>query len=197
MSVNRVMTLFIVLTMTIPIGQQFGDPIFTQKASHDFWLEPLSHKSFPITIMSNSTMSGEFKILVDGDQYTGDQQKYDLWPIVQGIILMVFLDSEYQNWLEDQNATAVLTRNGYPALSWNTGVIEAGDYQVVYSNDAITRKRIQGQIMVSNELSQLLDYIFIPSSVFLVVTIIVILINLYRRRRAQTKPVRKRKRTAA
>ncbi len=196
MSVNRLMVLFIALTVMIPIGRQLDAPIITQKMSYDFWLNPLSFKSFPLSCAKGTIVSGDYVILIDGDYYEGDQQKYDLWPAVQGIILMIFQDAEYQKWIHGDNFTTVLTKSGYPQLSWSATVFEDGQYQIVYSNDAITRKRIQGQITISNDLSQAFDYLFIPSSVIIVISIFLIIIVFLRKRKVSSFD-RKRKRAAA
>jgi hypothetical protein len=150
--------LFTLVLSMVPVNA----PVHTQKITHDFWLEQFSFKSFPIVCQAGDSLHGSFLILVDGDQYQGDQQKYDIWPAVQGLTLMVFQNSEYLKWLNETDASSVLMKKGYSELSWNLKILESDIYYIVYQNDAITRKRIQGSIVIGNEVSQSIDYLLLP-----------------------------------
>ena len=150
--------LFTLILSMVPVNT----PVHTQKITHDFWLEQFSFKSFSMVCQTGDSLRGSFLILVDGDQYQGDQQKYDIWPAVQGLTLMVFQNSEYLKWLNETNASSILMKKGYSELSWNVKIPESDIYYVVYKNDAITRKRIQGNIVIGNEVSQFVDYLLLP-----------------------------------
>jgi hypothetical protein len=154
-------------------------PVHTQQIAHDFWLEQFSFKSFSMVCQEGATLQGHFLILVDGDQFENDQQKYDIWPAVQGLTLMVFKSSEYLMWLNETDASSVFIRKGYSELTWNLKILESDIYYIVYKNDAITRKRIQGSIAIGNDVSQSIDYLLLPLSliVFGVVCISLFLWN--------------------
>ena len=176
MSSNQ--NVLILLTMILMIGN--GTPsIITSKTTYDFWVDPLSYYEIAIDCPIDSSLSGNFRILVDGDQYEGDQQKYDLWPAVQKISLMIFQDMEYYQWISELNSTPIYSKNDYSQLSWNIAIREPGRYHIVFVNDAITRKRIQCQIFISNDALTVLQYLLILGSILVA---FILLIVYYRKR---------------
>ena len=181
--------LFTLILSMVPVNT----PVHTQQITHDFWLEQFSFKSFSMGCQAGDYLQGSFLILVDGDQFENDQQKYDIWPAVQGLTLIVFQASEYLNWLNETDASSVFMRKGYSELSWNLKILESDIYYIVYKNDAITRKRIQGSIAIGSGVSQSVDYILFPLglSVFGVVCVSLFWWNWKHRQLSNQKERRK------
>ncbi len=113
--------------------------------THDILLDAVSWKSFPIRCIAGDTLSGEFRLSSNGDLFIGDQTKYDNW-LLTGITILVLDESNYVLWINDQPAYPLYERDGVVELSWTVQIPSDGIWYVVYLNDSIFMKQVEGSI---------------------------------------------------
>jgi hypothetical protein len=139
-------------------------------AKHDIVIEAVSWKSFPITCSAGDTLSGEFRLVNNGDLFPGDQTKYDNW-LLGGIDFLILDDENYDLWVEESIVTSIFEKHSLTELEWSIEIPHNGIWYVVYSNDSIFIKQIIGSIIRSghNEfLIQLIGLIGVASLLTLV-----------------------------
>jgi len=114
-------------------------------ATHDFLLEAVSWESIPISCLAGDTLSGEFSLTNNGNLFIGDQTKYDNW-LLNGIDFLIIDAENYELWKDDISATSLFERNGVVELSWSIEIPDDGIWYIIYDNDSIFMKQVEGDI---------------------------------------------------
>jgi hypothetical protein len=114
-------------------------------ATHDFLLEAVSWESIPINCLTADSLSGEFSLTSNGDLFMGDQTKYDNW-LLDGIDFLILDAPNYELWMDDISATSIYERKGVVELSWSIEIPSEGTWYIIYYNDSIFMKRVEGNI---------------------------------------------------
>jgi len=114
-------------------------------ATHDFLLEAVSWESIPISCLAGDTLSGEFTLTNDGDLFIGDQTKYDNW-LLGGIDFLIIDATNYEFLMDDLSATSLYERKSVVKLSWSIEIPSEGIWYIVYYNDSIFMKQVEGNI---------------------------------------------------
>ena len=117
-------------------------------ATHEIVIDAHSSKSFSINCYAGDTLSGEFVIVHNGELFPGDQTEYDNW-LLGGIDFFVFDEENYSLWVEGSSATPLLERPGLQELTWSIEIPYNDVWYVVYSNDNLFMKEIEGSIIRS------------------------------------------------
>jgi len=136
------------------------------QATQEFTINAHSWKSFSFHCKIGDTLSGEFRIEKNTELFPGDQTEYDNW-LLSGIDFFVFDDENYSSWIEGSSTTPLLTRPGIRELTWSVDIPYNDVWYVVYFNDSIFMKEIEGSIVRSGVYDQL-----IPLLAFLGVALI-------------------------
>ena len=146
---NRYILIILVLLMvTIPVvdaRNQSSDYSLIALVTHDIVIEAISWTSFPIFCLEGDTLSGEFQLTSDGDLFPGDQTKYDNW-LLGGVDFFILDDENYDLWVEESTAGPIFERESLIELEWSIEIPSSGTWYVVYSNDSIFMKQIEGSI---------------------------------------------------
>ena len=131
-------------TTSFSMDTQHMNPLST----HNFWIGPLSSKIYQFHCEAGDTLDGAFTVTLDGDQYRGDQQKYDHWVGWGGGVDFYILDQiEYSSWSEEENFTAAFVMSDVTTLSWSFDISRSGEWYVVYDNDSsVYGKQVEGSI---------------------------------------------------
>lgn len=108
-------------------------------------LDAVSWKEFPIMCKRGDTLSGEFLLTRDGDLFIGDQTKYDNW-LLGGIDFLILDEENYNNWVDGNSTTSIFERETVVKLTWSVEIPKDGLWYVVYINDSIYMKQIEGSI---------------------------------------------------
>jgi hypothetical protein len=122
-------------------------------ATHDIVIDAYDWESFSIRCHVGDTLSGEFVITKNTELFPGDQTEYDNW-LLDGIDFFVFDEENYSIWVEGSEATPLLERIDFRELTWNLDIPHNGVWYVVYSNDSIFMKEIEGSIVRSGHNDQ-------------------------------------------
>ena len=134
-------------------------------ATHDIVIEAVSWRSFPISCAAGDTLSGEFRIVSNGDLFPGDETKYDNW-LLGGIDFLILDEDNYDLWVDDSVVSPIFEGDSLVKLTWNIEIPSNGVWYVVYSNDSIFMKEIEGSIIRSGPndiLIQLIGLIGVAS----------------------------------
>ncbi len=123
-------------------------------SKHDIVIDAVSWISFPITCATGDTLSGEFKIVNNGELFPGDQTEYDNWPL-DGIDFFVFCEENYILWVEGLTAISLLEGSNLNQLTWSVEIPYNDEWYVVYSNDSIYMAEIEGSIIRTGQSDQI------------------------------------------
>lgn len=143
--------LFIVLIISLfIIGRvDAGDQEFSHQvqslSTHDIIMDASSWTSFPVFCQSGDTLSGEFIVKKDGELYPGDQTEYDL-SLLTGIDFLIIDEENYELWIEDNPAMPIFDMKTLVQLTWSIEVPHEGFWYIVYVNDTVYMKQIEGSI---------------------------------------------------
>jgi len=170
---KRTVLVILILSMFIAAGvdAREHDPTLLPQvlAAHDVVIDAVSWRSFPITCVAGDTLSGEFSIVSNGDLFPGDQTKYDNW-LLGGIDFLILDKVNYDLWVNESVATPLFEGHSLVKLAWSIEIPYNGVWHVVYSNDSIFMKQVEGSIIRSGPndfLIQLIGLIGAASSLTL------------------------------
>jgi hypothetical protein len=114
-------------------------------ASQSILLDAVSWKEFPILCKTGDTLSGEFLLTQDGDLFIGDQTKYDNW-LLGGIDFLILDKENYSLWVGGNSTIPLFERETVVKLTWSVEIPKDGLWYVVYVNDSIYMKQVEGSI---------------------------------------------------
>lgn len=171
---KRTVLVVLVLSMFIVTGADARERELTLSsqalATHDVVVDAVSWRSFPITCAAGDTLSGEFTLISEGTLFPGDQTVYDNW-LLGGIDFLIFDESNYNLWTEDMSATPLFELQTLVKLSWSVEIPYEGVWYVVYFNDSVFIKQIEGSIIHSGSIDLLVPLIgIIGAAVFLAIS---------------------------
>ncbi|MHA2211351.1 MAG: hypothetical protein ACXABV_19520, partial [Candidatus Thorarchaeota archaeon] len=102
--------------------------------------------AFPVYCKSGNTLYGEFVVKHDGELYPGDQTEYDL-SLLTGIDFLILDEENYDLWIQEESATPIFEMKTLVQLTWSVEIPHEGIWYIVYVNDTIYMKRIEGSII--------------------------------------------------
>ena len=153
--------IFVIWMFIIPVAdarEQTPNLELSASETHDFVIEAVSWKSFPIACSSGDRLSGEFRLVSNGDLFPGDQTKYDNW-LLEGIDFLILDEENYSLWIENSLFIPIFERDSFTELEWSIEIPYNGVWYVIYSNDSIFMKQIQGSIIHSRPNDILIEMI--------------------------------------
>lgn len=144
------LTLMILMFMTPVVDATEQTSVLAPQAlaTHEIVIDAHSWKSFPIQCHEGDTLSGNFIIEKNTELFPGDQTEYDNW-LLDGIDFFVFDEENYISWAEGSLATPILEKPDLEQLTWSIEIPHNDVWYVVYSNDSIFMKEIEGNIVHS------------------------------------------------
>lgn len=169
-SVLITLILLMFITPVVDAREQNPNRKPQMSATHDIVIEAVSWKSFPISCSMGDTLSGEFRIVSNGDLFPGDETKYDNW-LLGGIDFLILDEDNYDLWVDDSAVTPIFQGHSLVKLTWSIEIPYNGVWYVVYSNDSIFMKQIEGSIIRSgpnDSLIQLIGLIGVASFLALI-----------------------------
>ncbi len=122
----------------------------------------MSWKAFEVYCVEGDTLSGSFKITRDGDLFIGDQTKYDNW-LSGGIDFLIMNEETFYSWSQGLSIDAGYERKGIAELTWSYDVPSTGKWYVVYFNDSIYIKRIEGSVSLASPSNPTVPLILLAS----------------------------------
>jgi len=137
-------------------------------SSHEIILDAISWKAFPLQCAAGNTLSGEFILTNNGDIFVGDQTKYDNW-LLTGIDFLILDASNYDLWVNGLSASPLFEMKNVYELAWSVETPSDGLWYVIYFNDSIFIKQVDGIIhhTTQNSLSFALIVLGVISLAFL------------------------------
>ncbi len=149
---NRYVLIIVVLLMFItPVtdAREHNQILKPQPlVTHDIIMDASSWTPFPVFCRSGDTLSGEFVVKKDGELYPGDQTEYDL-SLLTGIDFLILDEANYDRWIQDDTATPIFEMKTLVQLTWSIEVPHEGMWYILYVNDTIYMKQIEGSIFHS------------------------------------------------
>lgn len=141
----------------------------TPLATHNIVIDAHSWTSFSIVCAAGDILSGEFKLLNEGELFPGDQTEYDNW-LLGGIDFLVMDEANFSLWKDESTATPILVRHTLVELSWSIEIPYSGEWHIIYLNDSIFMKELKGSINHISQSGSILVFglIVLPSCVSLV-----------------------------
>ena len=118
---------------------------FKSNSSHEIILDALSWKAFPLQCAAGATLSGEFILTNNGDIFVGDQTKYDNW-LLTGIDFLILDESNYDLWINGLSISPLFEMKTVYELTWSVETPSDGLWYVIYFNDSIFIKQVDGII---------------------------------------------------
>ncbi len=171
---KRTVLVILILSMfiTTRVDVREREPTLSPQAlaAHDVVIDAVSWRSFPITCAAGDTLSGEFRIVSNGDLFPGDQTKYDNW-LLKGIDFLILDEFNYDLWVDESIVTPIFEGHSLVKLTWNIEIPYNGVWHVIYSNNSIFMKQIEGSIIQSGPndvLIQLIGLIGVSSFLTLI-----------------------------
>ena len=117
----------------------------TLNSAHEITLEALGWEVTAISCLAGDSLSGEFTLTSNGDLFIGDQTKYDNW-LLDGIDFLILDATNYALWKDDLAVTSLYEREGVFELQWAIEVPSEGIWYIIYYNDSIFMKTVEGNI---------------------------------------------------
>lgn len=139
------LALIFLLVTNVAAGYNLETSSERPLAIHNFLLESVSWKSIPISCLAGDTLSGEFTLTSNGDLFIGDQTKYDNW-LLDGIDFLIIDSAGYELWIDKLSTTSLYERKGVFELSWSVEIPSEGIWYIIYYNDSIFMKQVEGSI---------------------------------------------------
>ena len=117
-------------------------------STHDIIMNARSWTPFPVFCQSGDTLSGEFVVKKDGELYPGDQTEYDL-SLLTGIDFLILDEANYDRWIQDDSITPIFEMKTLVQLTWSVEIPHEGLWYIIYVNDTVYMKQIEGSIVHS------------------------------------------------
>jgi hypothetical protein len=147
---KRIVFTVLIVSLFIVTGVDAGEQDLNRQllalSTHDITMDANSYQSFSAYCQSGITLSGEFVVKHDGELYPGDQTEYDL-SLLTGIDFIILDEENYDLWIQDGLATPIFEMKTLVQLTWSVEVPHEGIWYIVYVNDTIYMKRIEGSII--------------------------------------------------
>ncbi|NHI88243.1 MAG: hypothetical protein EAX87_01900 [Candidatus Thorarchaeota archaeon] len=137
--------LFSLLIIGVDAWDNSGQSAKHLNATQDVLLDAVSWKAFSYRCAKGDKLSGEFLLIRDGDLFMGDQTKYDNW-LLGGIGFLILDEENYNLWAHGNPATSLFERETVVQLAWSVEIPKNGLWYVIYLNDSIYMKQIEGSI---------------------------------------------------
>jgi len=142
--------LMIIFTSSIILWYS-GTSLPSESNNHyNFVLDAMSWNAIQVDCEQEDIISGSFKSSSDGSLYFGDEQKYDNWIFV-GIEFYILNHSNYVLFSDSNAFNSDYSKSNVMELSWSF-IVESNDtWYVVYYNNSIYLKTIEGTINHTND----------------------------------------------
>ncbi len=158
----------ILLTASVSAHDTNCQELVKSSSSHKIILDALSWEAFPFHCAEGDTLSGEFILTNNGDIFVGDQTKYDNW-LLTGIDFLILNASNYDLWINDLSISPLFEMRTVYELAWSVETPSDGMWYVIYFNDSIFIKQVDGIIYhtTHNDFSFALTLLGLISLAFL------------------------------
>ena len=134
-----------ILVIGVSAANSNRQRVLTFNISHEFVIDALEWEATPISCLAGDNLSGELRLTNDGDLFIGDQTKYDNW-LLGGIDFLILDETNYELWLDDLPSSPLYERTSVIELTWSVEIPSGGIWYIVYFNDSIFMKQVQGNI---------------------------------------------------
>jgi len=146
-------THFYLLVMIITLLSFFGSgaaineatSVRTPLSTDDLVLNRISSTVYDVVCTQGDTLTGEFRIVSDGDRFPGDQTKYDNW-LLGGIDFLILDELNYGFWKQLEPISPHYERSNVVQLKWQFSVPSSGTWYLIYINNTIYMKQIESSI---------------------------------------------------
>ena len=148
---KSVLIILILLMFITPVADARGQNLNLKPHAlvmHDITMDASSWTSFPVSCQSGDTLSGEFVVKKDGELYPGDQTEYDL-SLLTGIDFLILDEANYDRWIQDDSTTPIFEMKTLVQLTWSIEIPHEGMWYILYVNDSVYMKQIEGSIVHS------------------------------------------------
>jgi hypothetical protein len=136
---------FSLLIIGVDAWENSGQSTTQLNTTHDVLLDAVSWKAFSYKCAKGDTLSGKFILIRDGDLFMGDQTKYDNW-LLGGIDFLILDEENYNLWAHGNPMTSLFERETVVQLTWSVEIPKTGLWYIIYVNDSIYMKQIEGSI---------------------------------------------------
>lgn len=143
-----IVTLSLFLVCIADAGTQNPNHQVQALTTHDVIIDANSWQSFPVFCQSGDTLWGEFVVKKDGELYPGDQTEYDL-SLLTGIDFLILDEANYDRWTQDDSVSPIFEMKTLVQLTWSIEIPHKGIWYILYVNDSIYMKQIEGNIIHS------------------------------------------------
>jgi hypothetical protein len=133
------------LVVNIEARSDDHSQLFIPLSAFDISLQAVSWKAFDVDCSAGDTLSGSFKLTRDGDLFIGDQTKYDNW-LLGGIDFLIMNETDFDSWIRGNSTDAKYERRSITELFWSFEVPSTGKWYIIYVNNSIYMKQIEGDI---------------------------------------------------
>ena len=120
--------------------------------SHELLMNPITWKAFSIHCDEGETLSGSFVVTQDGALYIGDDTRYEYW-LLEGIDFFICDATNYESWEDGDEADPLFIRENVSELNWSVHIPSTGEWYIVYWNDSIFMKTLEGNFFQDRDIS--------------------------------------------
>jgi hypothetical protein len=137
----------------------------------DISLQAISWKAYDVDCSAGDILSGFFKLTQDGDLFLGDQTKYDNW-LLGGIDFLIMNKETFETWSRGLPVDAQYERTSIGELSWSFDIPSTGKWYIVYFNNSVYIKQIEGNIIHTGATNDILNLILFSIAIVLVLSVL-------------------------
>jgi len=120
--------------------------------SHELLMDPITWKAFSIQCDEGETLSGSFVVTQDGSLFIGDDTRYEFW-LLEGIDFFICNAVNYESWVDGDEADPLFMRESVSELNWSVNIPSTGEWYIVYWNDTIFMKSLEGNFFRDSDIS--------------------------------------------
>ena len=143
------MILFPVLTIAKQDASA-GNPIAL--GSHELLMDPITWEAFSLQCDEGEILSGSFVVTQDGILFIGDETRYEYW-LLEGIDFFICNAASYESWVDGNETNPLFIRENVSELDWSVDIPSSGEWYIVYWNDTIFMKSLEGNFYRDSDLS--------------------------------------------
>ena len=127
-----------------------GNPIAL--GSHELLMDPITWEAFSLQCDEGETLSGIFVVTQDGALFIGDDTRYEYW-LLEGIDFFICNAASYESWTDGDEVDPLYIRENVSELDWSVSIPSTGEWYIVYWNDTIFMKSLEGNFYRDSDIS--------------------------------------------
>ncbi|MFW9800795.1 MAG: hypothetical protein ACFFD9_10185 [Candidatus Thorarchaeota archaeon] len=172
---RKLFVLLMLLLLLMPLGTEAKRSNQSTEIGpsdiHGILVDAVSWKTFSVYCEAGEILSGSFQVVKDGDLFIGDLKNYDYW-LLEGIDFFICSEASLESWENGEDLDALFEQSNVAKLTWSVEIPSAGTWYIVYWNDTVYMKTVEGSFFRESDAALPLVYgILVVGSVGLLIVL--------------------------